>query len=692
MSPTGKTWLPSRRTVLWFAAVIVFLLFAAPPVISSLLNVQRIKQALVAQMEASFGRPVEVSEFSVSLLGGLRVEANYVTVAEDPRFGHEFFLRAEQITASLRWQALFRGRLEFGNLALLRPSVNLVRNGEGQWNLLAWLPPAGARAATPGRSVSLPRLYRITVDGGRINFKFGEDKKPFALQSVAGSFSHTSAGNWQVDFLAEAFRAGAIIQEPGELRVRGTIGGPESRIVPADVFLTWNEASIADVLRLLRGRDFGVRGNLAAELHVKTDGERTASEASWSFAGSARMDGLHGWQLPPRSTDPAISLQWDATWLPAQATIVLRKASLESAASSVQIEGNLGWKAGANSSALHVRSTGLALADAFAFYRAFHSEVSQQANLQGLALLDAEFSGWPLRITSFHLRAAEGSFQLSPSERALTFYNATVQYNPRREQFEFLPLTLAMHLDVPASARRLVVTPMEFRWEGILRPKENWTGNWTLSGQASSAKTVQSFGRALGLYSVNAWQSAGWALDGAFAAQLQWRTSLFPFRAHPAGYWEARRAQLSTPLLPGPVDCARVRADFGDVPRFSFSEASALGGVWSGTVLPAARNVWSVSATTPRLDAGPFDQVMTAGVGAAENRLAAIMVGTAASGGARLRAEVSLSPELTAPFLQPLRPENLTLQGSLELPSRRSVTLTGPWGAVTVASPASAQR
>src|SRR5208282_5596330 len=97
--------------------------------------------------EASFGRPVEVGRFDFSLLDGARLEAHSVTVSEDSRFGHEYFLRAETLTAGLRWRALLSGRFEFGTLSLSRPSLNLVRDAQGRWNIERWLPPA-----SPGMS------------------------------------------------------------------------------------------------------------------------------------------------------------------------------------------------------------------------------------------------------------------------------------------------------------------------------------------------------------------------------------------------------------------------------------------------------------------------------------------------------------------------------------------------------------
>src|SRR5580704_5527507 len=130
-----------QRWLRWIL-IVAIALFAASAGLSRAMRTSRARTYLTAHLEASFGRPVEVGRFDFSLLDGARLEAHSVTVAEDPQFGNEYFLRAETLTAGLRWAALFAGRFEFGSLFLQRPSLNLVRDADGEWNIERWLPPA----------------------------------------------------------------------------------------------------------------------------------------------------------------------------------------------------------------------------------------------------------------------------------------------------------------------------------------------------------------------------------------------------------------------------------------------------------------------------------------------------------------------------------------------------------------------
>ncbi|MCL4524381.1 MAG: hypothetical protein M1451_10825, partial [Acidobacteria bacterium] len=120
-----------RRTWLRRFAIAFVVWPAAHLSLVWVVSTNRVQRAFAARITSAFGRPVEVSNFGISILEGPRLVANYVTVSEDPRFGREHFLRAERLTAGIRWTALLRGRLEFDTVSFTRPSLNLVRKFGG---------------------------------------------------------------------------------------------------------------------------------------------------------------------------------------------------------------------------------------------------------------------------------------------------------------------------------------------------------------------------------------------------------------------------------------------------------------------------------------------------------------------------------------------------------------------------------
>jgi len=268
MTKLQKWWKP--------ALAIVVLVIALQAGVSLLAHTHRVHGYLVAHLERAFGRQVEVVSFDARILPSPQLDANGVTVGEDPSFGHEYFLRAERLSAGLRWLGLLRGHFEFGTMSLYKPSLILVRNAEGRWNLERWLPPAKVnlvqipRPYGPSSPVApVNRLQKIDFDEGRINFKTGDDKLPFAFIGVSGSVDQISPGRWQLRLEARPWRSGVSLQSAGTIQVVGDVAGTSTRLQPAEITLHWSAASLADVFRLFRGQDYGLRGVFALDASAK---------------------------------------------------------------------------------------------------------------------------------------------------------------------------------------------------------------------------------------------------------------------------------------------------------------------------------------------------------------------------------------------------------------------------------------
>src|SRR5260370_2121057 len=144
MNKLQKWWKP--------ALAIVLIVIALQVSVSFLAKTHRGHVYLVAHLERAFGRQVQVDSFDARILPSPQLDAYRVTVGEDPSFGHEYFLRADHLSARLRLRGLLRGHFEFGTMSLSKPSLILGRNSEGRWNLERWLPPAKANAVQVPRA------------------------------------------------------------------------------------------------------------------------------------------------------------------------------------------------------------------------------------------------------------------------------------------------------------------------------------------------------------------------------------------------------------------------------------------------------------------------------------------------------------------------------------------------------------
>src|SRR5438046_4390449 len=131
MSKLKKWWKVGLAIVL---AVVVLQVM-----VSFLARTHRVHAHLVAHLKRSFGRPVQVGSFDARIFPSLKLYAEEVTVGEDAAFGYEYFLRAERLSAGLRWSGLLRGHFQFATLPFSSPRLIFVRQVRGTWIFARWM-------------------------------------------------------------------------------------------------------------------------------------------------------------------------------------------------------------------------------------------------------------------------------------------------------------------------------------------------------------------------------------------------------------------------------------------------------------------------------------------------------------------------------------------------------------------------
>ncbi|HEX4642706.1 MAG TPA: AsmA-like C-terminal region-containing protein [Candidatus Acidoferrales bacterium] len=606
---------------------------------SRALHSKAARRYLIAHLAASFGRPVDVSWFDFSLLDGARIEAHLVSVSDDPQFGSEYFLRADTLTAGVRWTSLLAGRFEFGSVSLARPSLNLTRDAEGRWNIERWLPPASQSGARPGfvgpvtpfTNARATRPARIDVDGGRINFKQGYNKSPFALVDVTGRVEQSDAGRWQIDLAATPMRAGVELQEMGTLRLRGSIAGTTARLQPANLNLTWRAASLADALRLLRQNDYGMRGQLAVDLNARIAPQESAPAsgaefpaAQWSVSAVARLTGMHGWRLPGHSADPAANLALEMNWRLGQRHADIRKLVVELPASHLQGTAELDWAHGLQPQ-LRIESSTLALGDALAWYRALRPDVADDLRTDGVLGVDLKLGGWPLQVQQGTVTSAGG--MLAAKALAAPLQIGALKASVSRGGFDFAPTVIsfvsaavpaASTADPPSSAPRnsFVVqgslmprTGGVFRWppdwnlfvEGSTPRVQDWLALSAAFAQPANANWRATGGLALKIRGTRVANSP--AEQGAIPATNAWN---IPWR----GSMDLADLTISPAYLNQPVLVAKAHVDFAPLQRtLSVSSAEAFGAVWRGSVArKSSDSLWTFDLSADHLDALELDR------------------------------------------------------------------------------------
>ena len=620
---TKRKWL---RTLLIGAVLLLVASFA----FSRALRASAARRYLIAHLAASFGRPVDVSWFDFSLLDGARIEAHFVSVSDDPRFGNEYFLRSDTLTAGLRWSALLAGRFEFGSVSLGRPSLNLARDAEGHWNIERWLPPAPQSGSRPGfmgpvppsRELRATRPARIDVEGGRINFKQGDDKSPFALVDVSGSVEQTGAGRWQLDLEARPMRAGVELQDIGTLRLRGSIAGTSARLQPAELTLNWRAASVADALRLVRENDYGMRGQLAVDVNARIAPQENSAVvqsdsggAEWSISGVARLTGMHGWRLPEHDSDPGANVSVDAEWRLGEPRAEVRKLVVDLPASRLQGRGDLDWAHGLRPE-LQIESSTVALGDVLSWYRSLRPDVAEDLRADGVLGLNLKAGGWPIELQEGSITSAGGMLtaKVLPAAVRIGPVKASVSHGEIEvgpTEIGFLPaVSTAEKLDAD-TAQADSDPPNSFVIRGSIAPQSGgvfrWPPGWSFSIEGATPRVQDWL-----LFTSTLAQpvNLGWTAAGGLAVKIR--------GAHrgdePPVPWLGTMDFLGLTLNPAyvnqPVHLAKAHVEFGPQQRtITLASAEAFGTGWHGSLARKySDKQWSFDLSADHLNVTELDR------------------------------------------------------------------------------------
>ncbi len=240
--------------------VLVLALFLVRP------GAQRLRTRIVRSISLALGRPVDVGWVTLRLLPQPGFDLENFVVHEDPAFGAEPVLQSSDVVATVRVSSLLRGRLEISRLSLTEPSINLVRNSEGRWNLEKLVERAASTPVAPTsktRSEARPGFPYIEADHGRINFKFGQEKKPYSLTEANFALWQDSENTWGMRLKAQPTRTDFNLSDTGVLAIDGSWQRSANlHETPVQFTVQWEGAQLGQVTKLTMGEDKGWRGGV----------------------------------------------------------------------------------------------------------------------------------------------------------------------------------------------------------------------------------------------------------------------------------------------------------------------------------------------------------------------------------------------------------------------------------------------
>jgi hypothetical protein len=199
-------------------------------------------------------------------------ELDGLIIYDDPSFSAEPMVRAEEVTAPIRLTSLLRGRLEIATLSASEPSINLVRDSHGRWNLSALLERSAQIPAAPTAKRTLerrPAFPYLEATHARINFKIGQVKTAFALSDADVALWQESDNSWGARLRAQPVRTEFNLTDTGVLRVNAT-WQRAARLseTPLQATVSWQKGQLGQITKLFSGRDRGWRGDITLNVNL----------------------------------------------------------------------------------------------------------------------------------------------------------------------------------------------------------------------------------------------------------------------------------------------------------------------------------------------------------------------------------------------------------------------------------------
>jgi AsmA protein len=165
-----------RKWIIAGVVLLVLVILAGVALVNLNGLINRNKDYLLAQAKEALGRDVKIGDIGVTLWGGIGVRLKEFSLADDPSFAKEPFVRAEDLQVNIKLLPLFRKELQVSKVILHRPVINVIKDQKGQFNFSTIgrekEKKETEKEKSPKEHATAPALLvsLIDVDGGEIQY------------------------------------------------------------------------------------------------------------------------------------------------------------------------------------------------------------------------------------------------------------------------------------------------------------------------------------------------------------------------------------------------------------------------------------------------------------------------------------------------------------------------------------------
>ncbi|HXH48955.1 MAG TPA: AsmA-like C-terminal region-containing protein, partial [Terriglobia bacterium] len=403
----------------------------------------------------------------------------------------------------------------------------------------------GIKAQSSGAtSPAPPANLAVEIGGARLNFKIGENKKPFAVVNTRAHLDFDYDSD-RIDFriAGEPLRTDLEFPTPGLVELDGSWSPARTAGHSLDATLRMQGALLYDWIPLLTGKNPEVYGVMNSTIHLG------GTLRQIEYSGESQVSQLHRWEQLPSSSDLPCDVRFRGQFDRDQEGLVIKGMDLAFANSQIHLEGSIANVASRPDLDLVVAFERSRLEDLLRLgVRVVGKKVAWDVNgrLNGMISIQGPWSGKRyggfLNAHQVRLETRSGNFPVS--DVAIRITRSGLRLAPAR-------VLLAPGVEVVADGTLRHLSPRQSRRPMTVHPSYQLT----LSSSAVNLGRLVHFGRALGILSDSPTEAEG---VGSFTLHLA--GGAWPWtRPSVTAQASVRSARLVIPGLSEPLNIPRAR-------------------------------------------------------------------------------------------------------------------------------------
>jgi AsmA protein len=392
------------KRLLIISGIIVGVLILVIIAVPLFINVDSFRPDLEKKISAALNRQVHIGKLDASLLSG-GASASDITIADDPAFNKEPFLKAASVKVGVQLMPLiFSKQLKVTSLTIQKPDITLLKNAAGKWNYSTVGASAQSQKTAPDPSGKAPDVSVDTFEiaGGtvRVGHSSGHSAGKESVYQNVNLTAHNISATSAMPFTLSADMPGG-----GSLNLEGTAGPlnpTDSTKSPLDAKITLKHADLAATGFV--DPSSGVAGILDFDGQIKSDGHKLHSEGKAKAADLRVVKGGQPAKQP-------VSLDYKSDYALDSDTGTIN-ANLHTGNSLTNASGTLNAKGEDTLANLKIVGKNMAVNDVEGLLPAFGVVLPSGASLQGGDInmdlnatgpLDRLVIDGPLKIENTHL-------------------------------------------------------------------------------------------------------------------------------------------------------------------------------------------------------------------------------------------------------------------------------------------------